>query len=73
MKHALQISVRKKSKNGGIAAVLNVSGREKFLPFLFGDKTKLTIIVHDDFVEEPPHILYYASRSDVIQSIYYKK
>lgn len=52
MKHALQISVSKKPKNGGIAAVRRVSVREKFLRFLFGDKTKLTVIVPGDSVEE---------------------
>ena len=31
MKHALQISVSKKPKNSGIAAVRKVSVREKFL------------------------------------------
>jgi hypothetical protein len=52
MKHTLQISVSKKPKNGGIAAVRNVSVREKFLRFLLGDKTKLTVIVPGDTVEE---------------------
>ena len=52
MKHALQINVSKKPKNGGIAAVRKVSVREKFLRFLFGDKTKLTVIVPGDSVEE---------------------
>ena len=52
MKHALQISVSKEPKNGGIAAVRYISVREKFLRFLFGDKTKLTVIVPGDSVEE---------------------
>ena len=42
----------KKPKNGGIAAVRKVSVREKFLRVLFGDKTKLTVIVPGDSVEE---------------------
>lgn len=52
MKHALQISVSRKPKNGGIAAVRSVSVRERFLRFLLGDKTKLTVIVPGDSVEE---------------------
>ena len=39
MKHTLQISVSKKPKNGGIVACRKVSVRERFLRFLFGDKT----------------------------------
>ena len=52
MKHTLQISVSKKPKNDGIAAVRKVSLREKFLQFLFGDKTRLTVIVPGDTVQE---------------------
>ena len=52
MKHTLQISVSKKPKNDGIAAVRKVSARERFLRFLFGDKTKLTVIVPGDTVDE---------------------
>lgn len=52
MKHTLQISVSKKPKNAGIAAVRRVSVREKFFRFLFGDKTKLTVIVPGDSVKE---------------------
>lgn len=35
-----------------IAAVRKVSVREKFLRFLFGDKTRLTVIVPGDTVQE---------------------
>ena len=52
MKHALQISVSKKPVNSGIAAVRQVSVRERMLRFLFGDKAKLTVIVPGDAVEE---------------------
>lgn len=52
MKHALQISVSKKPVNSGIAAVRQVSVRERMLRFLFGDKAKLTVIVSGDSVEE---------------------
>lgn len=51
MKHTLQISVSKKPKNGGIVACRSVSVRERFLRFLFGDTTKLTVIVPGDTVE----------------------
>lgn len=52
MKHALQISVSKKPVNSGIAAVRQVSVRERMLRFLFGDKAKFTVIVPGDSVEE---------------------
>ena len=52
MKHTLQISVSKEPKNAGIAAVRQVSVHEKFLRFLLGNKTKLTVIVPGDSVEE---------------------
>lgn len=52
MKHASQISVSKKPVNSGIAAVRQVSVRERMLRFLFGDKAKLTVIVPGDSVEE---------------------
>ena len=52
MKHALQISVSKKPVNSGIAAVRQVSVRDRMLRFLFGDKAKLTVIVPGDSVEE---------------------
>ena len=52
MTHALRITVSRKPKNDGIAAVRNVSVREKLLRFLLGDKTKLTVIVPGDTVDE---------------------
>ena len=52
MKHTLQIKVSKKPKNDGVVACRRVSAREKFLRFLFGDKTKLTVIVPGDSVDE---------------------
>lgn len=52
MKHGLQISVTKKPVNSGIVSCRKVSVRERFLRFLFGDKTKLTVIVPGDSVEE---------------------
>ena len=52
MKHTLKISVTKEPKNDGIAAVRQVSVRERLFRFLFGEKTKLTVIVPGDSVEE---------------------
>ena len=52
MKHALNITVSKKPVNGGIVACRKGSVREKLLRFLFGDKTRLTVIVPGDTVEE---------------------
>lgn len=52
MKHTLQISVSKEPKNAVITAVRHVSVREKLLRFLLGNKTKLTVIVPGDSVEE---------------------
>jgi len=52
MKHTLQISVSKEPKNGGVAAVRQVSVRERFLRFLLGNPEKLTVIVPGDSIEE---------------------
>ena len=52
MKHALNIRVSKKPVNGGIVACRKVSIREKLFRFLLGDKTRLTVIVPGDTVEE---------------------
>ena len=52
MKHKLKISVSKKPVNKGVVAWRKVSVRDRFLRFLLGDKTKLTVIVPGDSVEE---------------------
>lgn len=52
MKHALQISVTKHPVNDGIVSCRKVSVRERFLRFMLGDKTQLTVIVPGDSVEE---------------------
>lgn len=52
MKHTLQISVSKKPVNGGAVSVHNVSVRERFMRFLFGEKVRLTVIVPGNTVEE---------------------
>ena len=52
MKHRLKICVSKKPVNKGVVAWRKVSVRERFLRFLLGDKTKLTVIVPGDSVEE---------------------
>lgn len=51
MKHNLQISVSKKPKNNGIVSCRCISVRERFLRFLFGNPTKLTIVVPGDSVQ----------------------
>lgn len=52
MKHTLQISVARKPVNSGIVTCRYVSVRERLLRFLLGDKTKLTVIVPGDSVQE---------------------
>lgn len=52
MQHNLTISVTRRPVNGGIASCRQVSVRERFLRFLLGDKTKLTVIVPGDSVQE---------------------
>lgn len=41
-----------KTANGCVAYIYNVSVRERFLKYLFGNKQKLTIIVPGDTVRE---------------------
>lgn len=52
MKHKLRISVSKNAQTSGIASVRNVTIREKFLRFLFGDKRRMTILIPGDSVDE---------------------
>ena len=52
MKHNLKISVSKQPQSGGIISCRNVTIRERFLRFLFGEKQKLTILVPGDTVQE---------------------
>ena len=52
MRHNLKITVTKERANGGIVACRKVSIREKLFRFLLGDKTRLTVIVPGDTVEE---------------------
>lgn len=52
MEHNLKIRVSKKPTNGRVASIRNVSMRERFLKYLFGNKQKLTIIVPGDTVRE---------------------
>ena len=51
MRHKLLISVSKKPRTDGIVSFRNITVREKFLRFLFGDKQKITILVPGDSVE----------------------
>ncbi len=50
MKHNLVINVSKQAMNDGIVACRTVTVREKLLRFLFGNPTKLTIVVPGDSV-----------------------
>lgn len=52
MNHALNIRVSRKPENDGIVSCRKVSVRERFLRFLLGNKTKLTVIVPGDSVDE---------------------
>ncbi|MCD8009017.1 MAG: hypothetical protein LUF68_08850 [Clostridiales bacterium] len=52
MKHTLQINVSPQNADSGIVGCRKVTVREKFLRFLLGDKTRLTVIVPGDSVEE---------------------
>lgn len=52
MRHTLQISVSPKPTTDGIVNFRNVSIRERFLRFLFGEKQRLTIIVPGNSVQE---------------------
>lgn len=52
MRHTLQISVSTKPATDGIVNFRNVSIRERFLRFLFGEKQRLTIIVPGNSVQE---------------------
>lgn len=52
MKHNLKISVSKEAKYGGIVSCRNITIRERFLRFFFGDKQKMTILVPGDTVQE---------------------
>lgn len=52
MKHNLKISVSKKPVKEGVVSCRNVSVRERFLRFIFGNKQKLTIIVPGNTVSE---------------------
>lgn len=52
MKHNLKISVSKETKYGGIVSCRNITIRERFLRFFFGNKQKLTILVPGDTVQE---------------------
>ena len=52
MKHTLTISVARKPKDGGIAAVRSLTVRERMLRFLLGDKRHVTVIMPGDSVEE---------------------
>lgn len=53
MKHCMKISVSKNAPpDGGILTCRRVSVRERILRLLFGEKSRLTILVPGDSVDE---------------------
>ena len=52
MGHTLRISVSKEPAGSGIVSCCQVSVRERFLSFLFGEKQRLAIIVPGGSVRE---------------------
>ena len=52
MKHNVTISISKEPKRNAIVTCQNVSIREKFLRFLFGDLRNVTILVPGNSVSE---------------------
>lgn len=52
MKHSLKISVSKEPQTGGIVSCRNVTIRERFMKFLFGDKRRVTVLIPGDSVGE---------------------
>lgn len=52
MGHTLRISVSERPAQGGIVSCRQVSVRERFLRFLFGEKQRLAIIVPGGSVRE---------------------
>mgnify|MGYP007101842465 CR=1 FL=1 len=52
MKHALNITVSKERRDGGIMACRQLTVRERLLRFLLGNPVKLTVIVPGDSVDE---------------------
>jgi hypothetical protein len=51
MKHDLKISVSRKPIEGGVVRCRRVSMRERLLRYLFGEKSRLMVIVPGDSVE----------------------
>lgn len=52
MKHKLKISVSKKPENSGIVSCKSLDVRERLLKRLFGDKTRVTVLIPGDAVDE---------------------
>ena len=52
MKRNLRISVSKKPQMDGLLSYRSVGIRERVLKFLLGDKSKLTILVPGDTIDE---------------------
>ena len=52
MKHKLKVSVSKKPKTAGIAAVRKVSVRERLLRRLLGEANRMIVLIPGDRVDE---------------------
>lgn len=52
MKHKVRISVSDKPQTGGIVTCRNVTIRDRLLRFLLGDKSKVTVLIPGDSVDE---------------------
>lgn len=52
MKHKLKVSVSKKPKTAGIAAVRKVSVRERLLRRLLGETNRMIVLIPGDRVDE---------------------
>ena len=52
MRHKLKVSVSKEPKTGGIAAVREVSVRERLLRLLLGEMRRVIVLIPGDKVDE---------------------
>lgn len=52
MKHNLKVSVSKEPKNRGIAAIRNLSFRERILRLLLGESRRVVVFIPGDRIGE---------------------
>lgn len=52
MKHNLKVSVSREPKNGGIAAIRNLSFRERILRLLLGEPRRVVVLIPGDRIGE---------------------